>query len=95
MEQEQLRKLVLEKFHLTDLPEEEQDELLSLTLDAIIKQAVIIAHDSLDAVTREKFVTIVEEGGNLEELITYFMHTVEGKPILTKAVEEVLIEIEK
>ncbi len=95
MEQEQLHKQVLEKLHIEELPKEEQDEILALTLDAIIKQAVIIAHDTLEESTRAKFVTLVEEGGDLEELTEYFMHTVEGKPILTKAVEEVLAELEK
>ena len=95
MEQEQLRTQVLEKLKIQDLPQDEQDEILALTLDAIIKQAVIIAHDSLDEVTRAKFVTLVEGGGDLEELIEYFSQTVEGKPVLTRAVEEVLAELEK
>ena len=95
MEQEQLRAQVFEKLKIQDLSQDEQDEILALTLDAIIKQAVIIAHDSLDEVTRTKFVTLVEEGGDLEELIEYFSQTVEGKPILTLAVEEVLAELEK
>jgi hypothetical protein len=94
MDQE-LQQNILKKLGIESLPENERDETLALMLDAIIKQAVIIAHDTLPDDKKERFVSLVENGGDLAELIEYFSGTVDGKTILEKAVEEVLEETQK
>ena len=94
MEQEQLQQQILKKLAIESLPLAEQQEVLSLTLDAIIKQAVIIAHDTLPEDKRDVFVDLIENGGDLGEVVEYFLQTVEGKPVLDKAVEDVLLELQ-
>ncbi len=94
MDQE-LQQYILEKLGIASLPENERDEILALMLDAIIKQAVIITHDTLPEDKKDPFVSIIENGGNIAELIEYFSGTVEGKAILEEAIKQVLDETQK
>ncbi len=91
----ELQQHILTKLGIDSLPENEQEEILALMLDAILKEAVIITHDTLPEDKRTSFVDLVENGGALAQLMEYFSVEVDGKTVLDKAIENVLEETQK
>lgn len=94
MQDQEFITTIATRLHIETLPQEEQQEYLNKVLTLILKQAVIITHDTLEEDKRASFVKIIEdEEGDPKILLEAFSQEHDGKNIIEQATEKVLSEL--
>lgn len=88
LDQEALKKELIETFHLEGIPEDKQEELLSKIGEALLKRIFIETMEKMGDANVKEYEEMLDKEAKQEELEAFFENKIPGYNIFVRGVVE-------
>lgn len=88
LDQEALKKELIEAFHLEDVPEDKQEELLAKIGESLLKRIFLDTMEKLGDANMKEYEEMLDREAKQEELEAFFENKIPGYNIFVRGVVE-------